>query len=177
MRLGLCRGSRDWSRTRDVGDAAEVRGPIPAVGRARGVATANADGVVLRVHQDRVVGGAVDPSIQDVRGRGESGREVLAGPRAECRVSRVGHALGRRTTVERGVREVVAAAHIGGHPFRGGGELVRHRERREAPRRAKRIDPSDEILLGAVEDRSLGDPWRAQAEQEHKRREAREGSR
>jgi len=95
---------------------------------------------------------AVDPTVEHIRGRRVTRGEVLAGPRSEGGVSRVRHPLRRRATVERGVREAIALAHVQRHPLRGGGQRVGDRERREAARGAEGVDAGDQILADAAKD-------------------------
>src|SRR5207237_6883526 len=63
---------------RALRDAAEVRVPVPAVGRPARVGAADADGPVRRVGQDRKVCRAVDPALQDLRGARVARGEILA---------------------------------------------------------------------------------------------------
>ena len=156
-----------------VDDPAEVRGPIPPVHGARPVPAADADGVILGIHEDGVVRGTADPACQDIGGRRVSGREVLAGPRAECRVPGVGHALRRRSAILRRVGEVAVHGHVRGHPLRRGGERVGNGESRQTARRAELVQSPDELELRGIQARSVGHRRRQQARQPHDRKHAR----
>jgi hypothetical protein len=147
-------------------EAAEVVGPVPAVGRAGGVDTGDAHGGVVRAEHVRVVAGRVPPAVKyGLSGRVTAG-DVFALPGVVAVPADLAHALPRVATdvwvvgvagdTVAGavvvVIEVGVDAQVCAHPVGRRLQLPVDRKRTEAVLRAIVVYEDDERLLLGVEE-------------------------
>src|SRR6185436_55765 len=86
-----------------IDDPADVHDPVGVEARAVAVGATNADRAVVRIGQDGVVRGAVEPAVQHLASACESGSHVLAGVRLRAGIAGVGYALDGCTPIARSV--------------------------------------------------------------------------